>query len=143
MKELSPKEAHDALTKNKAIVLLDVRSTGEFAQGHPAGALNIPLMDQGPGGMTPNPDFMAVVTAAIPKDRTVLVTCLSGGRSARAGGSMEQAGWKDVTNVRCGWGGAKNMVGQITEPGWKACGLPTEEGEPAGRSYQDLKKKKT
>src|SRR5271155_3400619 len=118
MKEVSPKEAHEAQTKNKDLVLLDVRSTGEFAQGHPAGALNIPLLDQGPGGMQPNPDFLAVVAATIPKDRTVLVTCLSGGRSMKAANAMAGEGWKDVTNVRCGWGGAKNFLGQITEPGW-------------------------
>jgi rhodanese-related sulfurtransferase len=142
MKEVGPKEAHEAASKDPDVVLVDVRSVGEYQEGHPAGSLNIPLMNKGMMGMSPNPDFLAVVTACVPKDKKVLVSCLSGGRSAKAGMLMEQNGWKDVTNVRCGWGGAKDMGGNITEPGWATLGLPAEKGDQAGRSYADLQKKK-
>jgi rhodanese-related sulfurtransferase len=143
MKEIGPKDAHDAVTKDPGIVLLDVRSVPEFQGGHPKGALNIPIMSKGPGGgaMMPNQDFMAVAAAAVPKDKKVLVSCMSGNRSARAVMLLEQGGWKDVTNVRCGFGGARDMMGNLTEPGWAALGLPTEQGDPAGRAYADLKKK--
>ena len=142
MKEVGPKEAHDAASKDPSVVFVDVRSVGEFQDGHPSGSLNIPFMNKGMMGMSPNPDFLAVITATVPKDKKVLVSCLSGGRSARAGQLMEQNGWKDVTNVRCGFGGARDMGGNITEPGWAACGLPVDKGDPKGRSYAELSKKK-
>jgi rhodanese-related sulfurtransferase len=141
MKELSCKEAQDAFAKDPSIVFVDVRSVPEYSESHPKGALNVPIMNKGPGGMTPNPEFLQVITAAVPKDKKVLVSCLSGGRSARAGMLMEQNGWRDVTNVRGGFGGARDMMGNVTEPGWAAQGLPVEQGDPAGRSYADLKKK--
>ena len=141
MKEVSPKEANDAFSKDPSIVFLDVRSVPEFQEGHPKGSLNIPIMNKSWTGMSPNPDFLAVVTANVPKDKKVLVSCMSGNRSARAVMLLEQGGWKDVTNVRCGFGGARDMMGNLTEPGWAALGLPTEQGDPAGRAYADLKKK--
>ena len=33
----------------------------EFAQGHPEGAINIPIAVPGAAGMMPNPDFLNVV----------------------------------------------------------------------------------
>src|SRR5437764_10184584 len=124
VRELNPKEAHDAISKAKGAVLLDVRSAPEFASGHPAGALNVPIIHKGMMGMQPNPDFLAVVSAVVPKDKTVFVSCMSGQRSMRACMLMEQNGWKDLTNVRAGWGGARDMSGAVIEPGWQASGLP-------------------
>lgn len=143
MKEVSPKEAYDAVTKDPSVILVDVRTVGEFQDGHPVGSLNVPFMHKGMMlGMQPNPDFLAVMEAVIPKGTKVLLSCMSGGRSARAGQLLEQNGWKDVTNVRCGWGGARDAGGNVTEPGWVDCGLPTEKGPPPERSYSDLSKKK-
>lgn len=140
MKEVSPKEAHDAVAKDPSVVLVDVRSVPEFQDGHPKGALNIPIMNKGMMGMSPNPDFLAVAQATLPKDKKILLSCLSGNRSGRAAMLLEQNGWKNVTNVRCGWGGARDMAGNVTEPGWSALGLPAEKGDPQGRSYAELKK---
>ena len=41
---------------------LDVRSIPEFQQGHPPGAVNIPLLHLDPqtGQMRPNPEFLTV-----------------------------------------------------------------------------------
>ena len=140
MKEISPKEAHDLVTKEPSTVLVDVRTVQEFTEGHPAGALNVPIMVKGAFGMSPNPEFLSVVSACVPKEKKVLLSCRSGQRSARAAMLMEQNGWKDTTNVRCGFGGAMDMAGNVVEPGWAACGLPVDKGDPKDRSYADLKK---
>ena len=60
VKRVSPEEAKK-LIDDEGYVYVDVRSLPEFEAGHPTGAYNVPLMHQGPAGMTPNPDFMAVM----------------------------------------------------------------------------------
>ena len=56
-----PPEAFETLKKNPDALYLDVRTEGEFAAGHPAGAINIPVMvAKGPGQMQLNLDFVEV-----------------------------------------------------------------------------------
>ena len=58
---------------------LDVRTEGEFAAGHPPGAVNIPAFNAGPMGMQPNPDFMAEVEKVFTdKDADILVVGVAG-----------------------------------------------------------------
>lgn len=135
MKNISPQEAQALL--QEGWTYLDVRSEPEFEQGHPAGAVNIPLMHKGPAGMTPNPDFARVVEAQFPKDSRLVVGCLAGSRSARAVQVMESMGYGQLANQRAGWGGAQSPGG-APEPGWQAQKLPTEAGAPAGRCYRDV-----
>ena len=78
VKRVSPAEARDLIDK-QGYVYVDVRSVPEFAAGHPQGAYNVPLMNMGPGGMSPNPDFMTVM-ATFPKDAKLVVGCKAGGR---------------------------------------------------------------
>ena len=69
MKEVNAQEAHDLMQNDPEYVYLDVRSVGEFEAGHPPRAINIPIAHLTPGaGMSPNPDFAAVVEATLPKD---------------------------------------------------------------------------
>lgn len=137
MKRISPKEAKALL--DDGWKYLDVRSEPEFQAGHPEGALNVPLLHAGPGGMTPNPDFLAVVQKAFPKDAKLVVGCQAGGRSLRAAQLLEGAGYSEIVDQRAGYGGARDQFGRIVEPGWEAEKLPVEAGNPAGRSYKDLK----
>jgi rhodanese-related sulfurtransferase len=88
--------------------------------------------------MVPNPDFLMVVTANFPRATPLLVGCLSGGRSQRAAEILVEAGYSDVSNVRCGFGGARNLLGIVVEPGWSALGLPVEREERQGDCYQSL-----
>ena len=126
MKEFSPREAYDLMQNNPEYVYLDVRSVPEFEAGHPANAINIPLMHLTPGvGMTPNPEFTSVVEASLPRDSKLVVGCKTGGRSARACEIMEQMGYKIVANVRGGFVGAMDNTGRITEAGWSMLSLPT------------------
>jgi rhodanese-related sulfurtransferase len=136
---ISPQEASAKLAEGWTYV--DVRTTQEFEAGHPPGAVNVPLMHAGPGGMAPNPDFARVMEAAFPRDAKIVVGCKAGGRSLRAAQMLLGAGFTSVVDQRAGWDGARNPFGQITEPGWSRVGLPTEEGQPAGRSWDDMKKK--
>jgi len=142
IKSLSPQEAHDRTAQNDGAIYLDVRSVGEFAAGHPAKAYNIPLLHRDASGqMIPNADFLAVVRANFPADAHLLVGCLSGGRSLRAAEILEAAGYTQVVNVRCGFGGARDAAGRIVEPGWAALGLPVEREPRPGASYEALQGK--
>ena len=137
---ISPQEASAKLAEGWTYV--DVRTTQEFEAGHPPGAVNVPIMHADAGGMVPNADFLAVMTAAFPWDAKLVVGCKAGGRSLRAAQALLGAGFTSVLDQRAGWDGARNPFGQVTEPGWSRVGLPVEEGQPEGRSWDDVKKKK-
>jgi rhodanese-related sulfurtransferase len=121
-------------------VYLDVRSEPEFEQGHAPGALNVPLLHQGPAGLTANPEFQAVMEAAFAKDEKLLVACKAGGRSLKAAALLEAAGYTNVREMRAGWDGGKDAFGR-PEPGWSKKGLPVEAGLPAGQRYADVKQR--
>jgi rhodanese-related sulfurtransferase len=116
---------------------LDVRSVREFEGGHPEGAYNIPLLDLGPGGMQPNPDFMAAAERTFPRDARLVVGCGSGGRSLRAASMLEAAGFQNVIDQRAGFGGSQDALGRV-EQGWAARGLPVSRAAAPGRSWREL-----
>ena len=102
---------------DQGYLLVDVRSVPEFEGGHPPGAANVPFMDALPGrGMTPNPDFAAVMAKLYPKTTKLVLSCLSGGRSMKAAELLASQGWVDLVNVEGGFGA------------WGKAGLPVEEG---------------
>jgi rhodanese-related sulfurtransferase len=139
-KRISPHEAHAKIREGYAYV--DVRTEEEFADGHPEGALNVPILLAGAGGMTPNPDFATVMAASFAHDAKVIVGCKAGGRSHKAREALLGLGFVDVLDQRAGWDGARDAFGQVTEPGWSRAGLPIEKGVPEGRSYAALKSKR-
>jgi rhodanese-related sulfurtransferase len=142
IKSISVQEAHDRTGRDEGALYLDVRTVEEFAEGHPTAAYNVPLLHrEASGRMVPNPDFLSVVRANFPADSSLLVGCLSGGRSLRAAEILEAAGYLKVVNVRCGFGGARDAAGRIVEPGWAALGLPVEREPRPGASYEFLKGK--
>lgn len=69
-------------------VLVDVRTPGEFAAGHVAGARNIPLGD-----------LSRQASKLGSKKRPVLVYCRSGSRSRSAKGVLERAGFEQVIDL--------------------------------------------
>lgn len=139
MKEVSPQEAHDLMQNDPEYIYLDVRSVPEFDAGHAARAINIPILHFAPGvGMSPNPDFVAVVEANIPKDAKLLVGCKSGGRSAQACAMLGQMGYSNTANVRGGFGGATDQYGRLIEPGWSMLGLPVSTDMDEEASYETL-----
>src|SRR5262249_41422146 len=124
-RDVSPAEAHAALTRDPNAVYLDVRTEAEDEAGHPAGAPHAPGPAFDPATQRPmlNPDFVTVVAAHVPTDATILVGCQSGMRSQRACALLDAAGFTAVANVRAGFGGAHDPSGRIVEPGWADAGL--------------------
>ncbi|MEO0325710.1 MAG: rhodanese-like domain-containing protein [Myxococcota bacterium] len=66
----------------RGATLLDVRTGGEFDQGHAEGALNVPV------------DELSARLAEIPKDRPVVTYCMAGGRSGRAAALLAGEGYE-------------------------------------------------
>src|SRR5690348_4439509 len=93
-KRIGPQEAHESM--KSGYVYVDVRTEQEFADGHPEGAVNVPISRMGGGGMTPNPDFISVMEKAFAKDAKIIVGCKMGGRSAKAAKALSAAGFTDV-----------------------------------------------
>ncbi len=140
IKQVEPPEAAALLKSNPDAVYLDVRTEDEFAAGYPAGAINVPLMFMIPGNPQQNPDFLAVVSKLLPKETKLIVGCRSGARSQRACEELEQAGYTDLTNVRGGYGGARDASGNIAVKGWEDSNLPISH-ELGENSYQALRTK--
>lgn len=84
------------------VVILDVRTAGEFMGGHIAKAINIDVE-----GMTFDGDI-----AKLDKSATYAVYCHSGRRSGIAVGKMKDAGFKNLFNLANG----------VLD--WQAAGLP-------------------
>lgn len=83
-------------------LLLDVRTPEEFASGHIAGAVNIPLQE------------LPQRLGEVPQDRTVVLYCRSGNRSAQAASILESAGYS----------GLYDIAGGVLA--WQGSGLPLE-----------------
>ena len=143
VKQVDVRQAHE-LQSSGGYTYVDVRSTPEYDQGHPAGAHNVPLLHLDPATrqMLPNPDFVSVMQAAYPADARLLIGCQMGGRSARAAAVLAAAGYTDVSNVAGGYGGARDrMTGQVVNEGWADAGLPVETAATPGGSYAELLQK--
>ncbi len=138
MHHASVTEAH--ALQQQGYTYVDVRSTGEFAAGHPAGAINVPLIepDSDTGQMMPNPEFARVMQSEFQPDAKLLIGCQVGGRSMRAAQMLRAFGFTDVVNVRGGFAGMRDPMGRTIDPGWVDRDLPVETGEPEGRRWADV-----
>lgn len=88
-----------AQMKNENAVILDVRTPEEYSAGHIPHAILINYNA---------PDFSARIDS-LSKNKTYLVYCAVGGRSAKASTMMTEKGFKDVYNLEGGftqWNGA-------------------------------------
>lgn len=91
------------LIADSNVVVLDVRTAAEYAEGHIQGAV---LIDQGQS------DFVEKAKATLPTGKTIAVYCRSGRRSANAAGRLADVGYKCV-NLKGGiiaWQGANMPV---------------------------------
>lgn len=78
--------------------LVDVRTPGEFAEGHVKGSVNIPL------------DRVTMELAKFKNKKNIIVFCRSGNRSGQAKTILEQQGIVNVTN-----GGTWEAVNQFVK----------------------------
>lgn len=118
--------------------IVDVRTEEEYAAGHPAGAFNVPIVQLVAGARRDNPDFLSAVKALFPPETPLLLSCRSGNRSMRALALLADAGYRDLVDLRPGWGGVRDAAGEVEEPGWSQSELPSET-ESEGRSYAELR----
>ena len=82
----------EKLRKDASVVVLDVRTAEEFADGHMPGAINLDIR----GGK------FAETLAGLDKSKTYLVHCAVGGRSAKACGQMDGMKFDKVLNLSGG-----------------------------------------
>jgi rhodanese-related sulfurtransferase len=139
IKAVTPEEAAELLEQGQLYV--DERSEPEFEEGHPKGALNVPLLHAGPVGLVPNPDFLSVMESAFGKDEPLVIGCKAGGRSKRAVEMLAKAGFTQLADQTAGFDAGKDAFGR-TVPGWSRTALPVGKGKPAGQSYADVKQRK-
>jgi rhodanese-related sulfurtransferase len=80
-----PKADLGELIKNGALII-DVRSKGEFQQGHLKDSVNIPLKN------------LEENLSKLKKDKPIILCCASGARSGAAKGILRSNGFTDVYN---------------------------------------------
>jgi phage shock protein E len=78
--------------------LVDVRTPGEFSEGHVKGSVNIPL------------DTIPNQMGQFKSKQNIVVFCRSGGRSSQAKSFLEQNGFANVVN-----GGTWDYVNQFVQ----------------------------
>lgn len=93
------------------------------------------VVDPATGMRRPNVRFVDEVRERFGVDARLVLSCQSGGRSARAAALLVDAGFTDVVDQRAGWGGERAPGGKLHTPGWKDAGLPLAEGEDPERGY--------
>ena len=101
------------ILKNKPdrVLVLDVRTPDEFAEGHIPGAMNVDFLGD---------DFDRQI-AALPADKTLIVHCAAGNRSAKAVAKIREARkYGMILHLKSGFNG------------WKAAGKPVET-KPAAK----------
>jgi len=86
-------EQFDKMRAGKTNVVLDVRTKKEHDAGHIPGAVLIDFN---------SPEFEKKI-ATLDKDKTYLVHCASGGRSAKASAKMSALNFKNVYNLEGGY----------------------------------------
>lgn len=86
-------DAFEQKMNEPEVQLIDVRTDGEYAEGHIANATNIDVLQS---------DFKDKV-ANLDKEKPVMVYCKMGGRSAKAAGILKEMGFKDVTDLEGGY----------------------------------------
>jgi len=99
--EVTPKEAHTALSESGAL-LLDVRERWEWEERRIPGSVLVPLAE------------LPKRIAELPRDRDIYVHCRVGSRSRRAVDFLRSRGWVRSVNVQGGI------------DAWSDAGLPVE-----------------
>jgi rhodanese-related sulfurtransferase len=82
---MGPKVDYASLVKQGAVIL-DVRSKGEYQNGHIKGSINISV------------DTLANNLGKLKKDKPIITCCASGMRSASAKSLLKSKGFTDVHN---------------------------------------------
>lgn len=87
-------QTFEQMRQQQDVVLLDVRTPEETAQGKIDNALEANVLD---------PELFAQQIDTLPKDKTYLVYCRSGRRSERACNLMAEQGFEHLYNLEGGY----------------------------------------
>ena len=132
--DVTPNEAWSALENNPRAVLVDVRTSAEWAhvglpdlrplgrevlriewQRYPDGRVNMDFVEQ-------------LADAGVDKDQPVFFLCRSGVRSVAAAQVAAAAGWTASRNILEGFEGPHDARQHRSGSGWKVAGLPWVQG---------------
>ncbi len=104
------KSVQDRINAGDEIIILDVRTTGEFTGrlGHVPGAVNLPLADIA-GRLNANAEEMEAL-----KSTPIYVMCRTANRSPSAARLLRKRGFTDVSVIKGGMSA------------WKRSGLPVQ-----------------
>jgi len=107
--EIPAAELYNRIETNTAPLIIDVRSSDEFATGHLPGALNM--------AHTEFVESPAESVALLPtaKDAEIVVHCVSGRRAKIAMDVIASAGYTHISH----------LIGDFS--GWQAAGYPIEQ----------------
>ena len=132
---LDPRATWALLERNPRAVLVDVRTTAEWAYvGSPdltaLGRQPIRLEWQQFPTMAVNAGFVAALQAAVPDQATpIAFLCRSGVRSLAAAEAMAAVGYGQCYNITGGFEGVPDaQKHRGTVDGWKVAGLPWVQG---------------
>ena len=111
VENVSPDQAQKLMADPPRLIVIDVRTPDEFAEGHIKGAMNIDFFDS---------DF-AKKMAALDPANPVLIHCAAGNRSSQAVNAIKDtAKFPAIYHLKAGFSG------------WKAAGKPVET-KPAAK----------
>lgn len=102
-------EFQKMIQEKKDIQIVDVRTPGEYKEGHLKQAMNMDFRGD---------NFLKLI-GTLDKNRPTLIYCLSGGRSSAAAVKMKNLGFREVYNLE----------GGILK--WNAAGKPVESPKDA------------
>ena len=88
--EIEPESLHRRLVGGDVILLLDIRTPAEMAQGVIPDSLPLSM------------HLLPLRLNELPKDREVVLYCRSGARSYQACDYMMQQGWTNITHLQGG-----------------------------------------
>ena len=103
--DVTVEEASELIQSDAPVIVLDVRTPGEFAEGHIEGAVNLDVMS----------DTFIEDLAKLDKGASYVVHCRSGKRSAKAIEAMKAAQIQSIAHMNAGLNG------------WSAAGLPVTQ----------------
>jgi rhodanese-related sulfurtransferase len=102
IKEISASEVQELRARGEDIAIIDVREPNEWNLGHVAGAVLLPR-----GVIESN------IEARVPRDKTVVLYCGGGGRSALAADTLQQMGYGSVRSLGGGFRAWAESGGEI------------------------------
>ncbi|MEL6287282.1 MAG: rhodanese-like domain-containing protein [Pseudomonadota bacterium] len=100
--DISPAKAAQLIKARADVVVLDIRTPGEYRAGHIAGAVNVDYYDDG---------YRAALAKLDPA-KTYIMHCKRGGRSSWSLKAFRDLGFTDIRHMRAGM------------DGWLRAGLP-------------------